>query len=61
MFLTSPRKQKMLQITAVLAPPDFPVLGSSLSQSPAAYFDLGFQEITLYASDKSPLSSKLIL
>lgn len=47
----------MLEITAVLAP-DFPVLGSSLSQAPAAYFDLRFQEITLFASNfLFPLSS----
>ena len=51
----------MLEITAVLAPTDFPFLGVSLSQGPAAYFDLGFQEITLYASNKFPFSLKLIL
>lgn len=51
----------MLEIAAVLAPTDFPVPGSSLSQGPAAYFDLGFQEITLYAFNKFPFSLKLIL
>ena len=56
-----PEETKMLEIAAVLAPTDFPVPGSSLSQGPAAYFDLGFQEITLYAFNKFPFSLKLLL
>lgn len=51
----------MLEIAAVLAPAAFPALGSGLSQGPAAYFDLGIQEITLYASNKFPFPLKLIL
>ena len=51
----------MLEIAAVLAPTDFPVSGSRLSEGPAAYFDLGFQEITLYAFNKFPFPLKLIL
>lgn len=56
-----PEETEMLEIAAVLAPTDFPVSGSRLSEGPAAYFDLGFQEITLYAFNKFPFPLKLIL
>lgn len=58
----SQRKQNVGNSSCMLwLLPDFPVPGSSLSQGPAAYFDLEFREITLYAFNKFPFSLKLIL